>query len=500
MRVTRDDVKASGYLRDCALLTMLAFLLRLVYLLALPRVIDSADAIHYIETAKHLASGDFLGFNAKIPILYPLLTALCHLAVSDYELAGKLVSLAASTFLVIPVYALSRELHGRKTARIAAVAIALWPWLIDYATRIGPDALACTLWFACVWLLAQGLRTGGAWLVAAPFAFFALHLTRAEGTFFLLCAPIGGIILYAGEDKRKLYRLIPFALACGALLLGYALFAKLLIGKATISYRGELILHEFELTLRVFKLFARTFIKVLFEVYPLMLGPVLLLFMGVGFFQRTESSAEGVLGHPRRARLEIYVLYFGFLQWFMSMWVLSPEPRYQMSVLVALSLWSARGIAITGEQAATLPRGRCLRLLPMAALVSTMLLGTAVSMAAVFLESTPREPWEYKAAGAWMREHVEPGLIFTRKPQVGYYAGMPTTGPARDDTLDGAIARAKEAGARYLVIDERYTARMAPGMAPLLEPSNAPRGLRLLKEIDDYPGARVVVYEMADAL
>ena len=63
----------------------LAFLFRAAYLFATPRIIDSADAIHYIDTAKHFVAGDFWQFNAKIPILYPLFAALAHFFVADYE-------------------------------------------------------------------------------------------------------------------------------------------------------------------------------------------------------------------------------------------------------------------------------------------------------------------------------------------------------------------------------------------------------------------------------
>lgn len=493
-------------MRDGAFFLVLAFALRACHLWIVPGVLDSADAVGYLETARHLAAGDLWDIDPRIPILYPLLGALAHLFVHDYERASSLVSLAASPLLVIPVYALSRALHGRKAARIAALTVALWPWLVGYGSRIGPDALGCTLWFLAIWLLARSVDKGGAWLLAAPLAFFALHVTRAEGTVLMFSAPLGAVILYGGKDNRKLLRLIPFALISAALLGGYALFMKGLIGQATVSYRAGLVAHEFFFSANVPTLFAKTFIKTVFEVYPLMLGPVLLLFMGVGFFHKAQPRTgaanatrdePAACHHPRTLRLELYVLYFAFVQWLLSLFVLSPEPRYQMSALVALSLFSARGMAIVGEQAAGLPWGRWLRTLPVAALVSSMALGNAVGVAAAYLSDTPPQPQEYKAAGEWMREHLEPGLVFTRKPQVGYYAGMPSTGPALDDALEQAIARAKEAGARYLVVDERYTAKMAPGLAPLLDPANAPpRDLRLLKIFSEYEKARIVIYDI----
>jgi hypothetical protein len=195
-------------------------------------------------------------------------------------------------------------------------------------------------------------------------------------------------------------------------------------------------------------------------------------------------------------RLEVFVLFYAFCQWFLSLFVLSPEPRYQMSVLIVLSMWSALGIWAVSRRARALPFGRLLQWAPAASLVLLMLFGVALTLAADRMHRQPTKPLEYKTAGLWMRDNLEPGLVFSRKPQIAYYAGMRSTGPDLDDSLQGAIERAEKAGARYVVVDERYTAQMAPGMAPLLDPQLAPAGLRLLKQFDLYPRSRVVIYEV----
>ena len=176
---------------------------------------------------------------------------------------------------------------------------------------------------------------------------------------------------------------------------------------------------------------------------------------------------------------------------------LSPAPRYIMTVVVALSLWSARGMAVLTRQAAGLSYGRWLKTLPVGIVVMTFALGTAASLASEYGAAMPGLPREYKIAGRWMKDNLEPGLILCRKPQVGYYAGMPTSGPAADDGPEDAVARAKDIGARYLVIDERYTVSIVPGLRPLLDPSQAPRELKLLKaDLSPWAGARIVVYEV----
>jgi len=498
-----NEEKNPGAARDCAVLMLLAFLVRAAFVVATPQVLDTADAIHYLESAQQISIGHFFGFDAKIPVLYPALTALAGLFILNWEAAAVFVSFVAGVCLVLPVYGLSRDMHARGPARISGLAVALWPWLADYSNRVGPDMLAATLWFTSVWLLERGLRRGGLYVPAAALAFFLLHLTRPEGTFLLAAAPLAALLLLGRGERKKLWRLIPYAAVCAALLGAYAAYMSRVAGHAAINYRADRILMDFE-----FVEMAKTAVKTISEVLPVMLGPVLLLFIGVGFFYRPQEDERE--GHPphtaggrpdgapakRDLRLEFFVLFYAFCQWFLSLFVLSPEPRYQMSVLVALSMWSALGIVVVARRARALRFGRLLQLAPAASLVVLMLFGVALALAADHMHRQPTKPLEYKTAGLWMRENLAPGLIFSRKPQIAYYADMPSTGPDLNDTLEGAVDRAKKAGARYVVVDERYTAQMAPGMAPLLNPRLAPDDLRLIKQFAPYPRSRVVIYEV----
>ena len=107
------------------------------------------------------------------------------------------------------------------------------------------------------------------------------------------------------------------------------------------------------------------------------------------------------------------------------------------------------------------------------------------------------KPLEYKIAGKWMQANLEPGLIMSRKPQVGHYANMPTSGPAPDDTLEKIHERLMQADFRYLVVDQRYSTQMIPALKPLLDPVNAPPWLRMLKaDLSPYDDARIVIYEV----
>ncbi len=465
------------------MLLLLALAYRAAFLLAMPRVLDTADAIHYLESAAHLSRGDFFGIDPKIPILYPLLTALAHLVFTDFEHAGMAVSFLASLLTIAPLYGLARGMHGRAAAQVACLAFAIWPWLADYACRVGNEALGTFWWFLAVWLLVRALRRGGLWLWLAPGSFFALHLTRPEGTSAMLAAVVAGFVLCGLRDRAAVKRIAVFGAVCLALLAVNAIYVRALTGVGTANFRIGFILEEFD-----FLRFAQTAAKTLSDVLPVMLGPVLLLFLGVGLFVPR--------GEERDLRLEACVLVFVATQWAASLFVLSPAPRYLMTCIIAFSTWSAYGIVFVSRQAAAARYGRILRLIPMGALVATMLFHTLITVGAEHLGRQPREPREYKAAGLWMKEHLAPGLIFCRKPQIGYYAAMPSTGPDLADSLDAALARARQAGARYVAVDERYTAQDVPGLRALLDPAHAPASLRFLKSFEDYPKSRVVVYEL----
>jgi 4-amino-4-deoxy-L-arabinose transferase-like glycosyltransferase len=471
--------------RDLLQLTGLALAWRLLFLLAVPRVLDTADAIHYVETAASLASGSLLGHDPKIPILYPLLGALfSKLFVADLEWACRLVSFTASTLLVIPVYLLARDLHGRSAARVAGLIVALWPWLADYGCSISTESLAVLLWFTGVWLFARGVRHGGVALYGGGAALFALSLTRPEGLFILLCTAPAAALLAWPINRATVRRLLPFATFCLVLLVANTIYNRMLSGETTANYRIGFILAEFDWTR-----FVQTGVRTVSDVFPVMLGPVLFLFLGVGFFYPRNG--------PRDVRLEACVLFFALAQWAVSLFVLSPAPRYLMAPLIALSMWSACGMLLVGERVP--PISGWLRRLPVTAITIFSLVHGAVTLGSEHLGRRPREPREYKEAGRWMAEHLEPGLIFTRKPQVGYYAKMPSTGPALEENLAEALERARAANARYLVVDKRYTAAMVPALAPLLDPANAPPELTHMKTFDTWPDCRVIVYTLKPA-
>lgn len=464
-----------------------AFAVRFVFLVVSDRAIDAADSIHYIAMAQQFAGGEYLSFDENLPVLYPALAALAHLAFSDWETPFWAVSLTASSLTLIPVYWLSRELHGDRAGRVIAALVVFWPWLVDYASRIQPEALAVCLWFTSVWLVYRAVTAGGVHLALAPAALFALHLARPEGTILMLAAPFGGALLAWRAEPPRMRRVLILGGTVAVAAVLYMVAMRWAIGTATLSYRAPMAGDVADYFRRGAMELGETFVKVTFNALPVMLGPFLLFFMGLGVFTRPDGG--------RRFRLELLIVFFCAVQYGVTLANFSPSPRYLMPVVLACGLWAAWGVESARAAIAESGRRR-LAHVPVALVLATFVFSSLVSLSMDRFGSIPATPVEYRAAGQWMKANLEPGLILSRKPQVGFYAGMPTTGPDAADDVPALLARAQNTGARYVVIDERYTAGLVPGIAELLEPANAPAELAAVHRVTEWDGAAVVVYEV----
>lgn len=478
--------RTASIYREAVFWFVAALVVRLLFLAATPHVIDSADSIRYLEVAGRLVRGEFAQADLRIPLLYPALCAIVYGAAGDLEQAGLIVSLAASSALLLPLFLLASSMHGAQSARVAALMAVLWPWLVDYGCRVAPEALASFLWFLAIAALVRAARAPVAWSLAPAVVFYLLHLTRPEGLFVLFAAvPVLLVMGGSGGARSKAARCGVFTAAALVLFVVQAVALHSITGAATVTARASSATLEHVFIERGADT-ARAYRTLFSTVLPTMMGPLLLLFAGVGLLAPDRV--------PRNARLECLLLYFALVQFVLAGLSTYAEPRYIMNTVVALSLWSARGAVWT----AGLTQSNWLRRMPVAAIVVLMLFGLAVNVAPHWLGRMTYQPVEYRIAGRWMKEHLEPGVILTRKPQVGFYAGMPTTGPDPADTWEDILRRAAEAKARYLVVDERYSTKMIPALEPLLDPSTAPADLRLLNaDLSPYPQARIVVYEFA---
>jgi len=482
--IDRDDVVKT---RDLLLWTLAAGCVRLAYFLLIPQAIDSADSILYLEAASAIAEGRFSEIYPRIPLLYPALSGMLASLSLNVEAAALVVSLLAMTALLPVLFALAHAAHGKTCAQMFALLATLWPWLVDYGSRVAPEAVYLLLWFLSAVLVAHAVRRGGIFALALAGSLSLLVLARPEGILIAL-STVCASCFFRGEANVRLSRALPSLLGIAVVVALQFAWTRYLSGQTGIAPRFT--------SASVSSVFSywgmdtvSVGLRIMIVVIPVVLGPLLIALLIPGL--RGVSSAE------RDRPVERTLLLLAATQVFAAMLSKFAEPRYVMAAVIALSLWSARGAVIVSAWLAARQSIPVLKHLPAAAITCMMLIGLLTNVVPPFLGYNSYRPVEYKVAGLWMRENLTPALIISRKPQVGYYAGMKTTGPTPLDTLDDIHERAIDAGARYLVVDERYSVAMVPSLLPLLEPANAPDWLRPLHhDLSPFAEARIVIYEI----
>jgi 4-amino-4-deoxy-L-arabinose transferase-like glycosyltransferase len=209
--------------RVILLLLVGGFALRLVSALTAEGI--SQDGIAYLQVARAFIRGDILeglswppSYPFLIPPFYPFLIALLSAVVPDPELAGRLVSVAAGTLLIVPGYVLASRMFGTDVGLLSAFFLATAPRLLQYGGDVLTESIYILLATAAVergWVAIEGRRVA-AGLSAGLFTGLA-YLTRPEagGILLVLCAWLLGRASH-GSGRRGLLAVLG-ALAAGFL-------------------------------------------------------------------------------------------------------------------------------------------------------------------------------------------------------------------------------------------------------------------------------------------
>ena len=90
------------------------------------------DEVNYLKLG---ASGAIYGLNHVLhpywSPLYPLFIAFFGKFISNYELAGRMVSLFFGTILIVPVYLFAEKHLSKKVSWYCSLLIAFFPMLIE---------------------------------------------------------------------------------------------------------------------------------------------------------------------------------------------------------------------------------------------------------------------------------------------------------------------------------------------------------------------------------
>ena len=130
------------------------------------------------------------------------------------EHVGRLLSLIFGVLSVIPLFALTRRLMGKRAAVWACLAFSVWGIHLQFSTTAGSEALALFLVLACLAYFGAAMDEGR----FAPLVYSALMLNLACATRYdaWLLIPLLSIALLFGDKDRiaAITRAVFFALFC----------------------------------------------------------------------------------------------------------------------------------------------------------------------------------------------------------------------------------------------------------------------------------------------
>jgi 4-amino-4-deoxy-L-arabinose transferase-like glycosyltransferase len=204
------------------------------------------DSVLYMGMADLFLEGRFLEALKYItPPFYPLLLAGMKLAISDPEIAGKLVSLLLGTCAFFPLYYLGKRFFEQKVVFIGLFLFALHPYLVRYSAEVLSESTFIFLSIAGFWMLWKGWEEKQYLFCAlAGFILGLSCLTRAQGLIWIgviLAVPLAFSFLRQGKeiDKRNLW--ISFLVAAFfffIVIFPYSYFLQRLTGEWTIRQSG----------------------------------------------------------------------------------------------------------------------------------------------------------------------------------------------------------------------------------------------------------------------
>jgi hypothetical protein len=142
-----------------AALVGLGFALRLY--LSLTSYCMSGDGVSYLGMAQAFAAGDTR--RALISVfspLYPLMIALAHPLLPNWEMAGNLISAILGSGAIVTVFGMTQAICDRRDLALGAAALmAFHPDMAAYGASVRTEAGFVFLMTAAVWVLVSGMKS-----------------------------------------------------------------------------------------------------------------------------------------------------------------------------------------------------------------------------------------------------------------------------------------------------------------------------------------------------
>ena len=240
-----------------ALIWLLGFALRL-FLSQTGRVVWG-DEPFYLWLGRNWITGKGFRFMGHPDVhhgpLFPMLSGLLYLFTKDLALASEILYAVFGSLLVLPVYAIGREIYSLRAGLAAAALTAVFPALtvsiLHWGTMTEPLYLFFVylgLWAGLLALRPCWARLGRVkstssdpwWAYALGGSAFGLaYLTRPEAIGYLLVVGVFIVLLRALQkslgDIRFWLMMVLYALGFAAAFVPYAYYVKLNTGSWMVS-------------------------------------------------------------------------------------------------------------------------------------------------------------------------------------------------------------------------------------------------------------------------
>ena len=474
-----------------AALLALALVLRLVVGHAIGVV--ETDGVCYITIARQFqATGN--PFDPLFHPLYPVILGLLQWVIRDWETAGRLVATAFGVALLVPAFALARDVIGRPVALLTAALLAVHPGLVRNSSSVLADSTYAFLLAAGVWLGWRAIAAAHrALLPVAGVVLGLAYLVRPEAALYLVSLLIVALILavrdrtWLGWAPWLVGGLVGFSLMAAP----YLVYLRRSLGHWTLSGK---VAHNLVQDLggsvgiaplaHPMALATNTVVNLLaFLKYSLpdLLPGLLILFLLPGVLRRAREDGwlgrEGVL-------LALLIPPFGTLAF-------HTETRVFFPVLAFVLPFVAAGLIATAGWVVGRPSPRWSAALA----IGVLLLGLVAALRPV-LRPDPTEAVYRQAARMIAETEAGDTIVMDRKPFVAYYSGRRHVPLGAEITPADLQAAARRVGARLVVLDSR-SLEDRPQLAPFVW-SAPPPGFDVVRDFEAGPANRLRVLRMGE--
>jgi 4-amino-4-deoxy-L-arabinose transferase-like glycosyltransferase len=461
---------------DLAILLLVSIVLS-IYLFFRTYIISTDGALQYIPMAKVFASGffkDAVRFSGQQP-LYSFLIALVSRSVSDFELAGKLISSFFGIMVIFPVYFLGRQIFDRKVAFLSAFFLAIHPYIRRFSGDVLKESTYLFLLATAIWFTLRTLQREKIY----PYLFVPLfsaiaYLVRPDGIEVLLVVFFYILFIKKFNPPEKRGVVILLLLFSSVILfLPYLFHLKGLTGEWALSKAKSIggllgwggMRVELSYTSKIIYSLKKLNLQILAIYHPLYL-----FFLAIGLFKRVSSHFK----NEEKFLISFFVLHYLVLFLMilnLTDWKSAERvPEYLLSGRHALPLllisiyWVGEGFLVVYQWIYKKVESHPLLNRLDSKRKSTLVLVTlSILILAIVLPKTLK-PQRYermteKWAGIWIKNQSGQGtMIFTTIPRVAYYAdGNCEYIDFKKDKWDKVSASMVEKGASYLVISQRDT-------------------------------------------